>query len=260
MEKHVHAQVVKGNPQLDAPRQGGRAMAAPMTEERLPFTIKLVGSQAELEKAVFIRHAAYARHVPAFAAQLTEPEAGDFADGAVVLLAESKLDGSPLGTMRIQTNRHRPLGLEQSVDLPDWLEDMPLAEATRLGIAEGHTGRVVKTLLFKAFFQYCRQTEVEWMVITARSPLDRQYENLLFEDVFPGQGYIPMQHVGNIPHRVMAFEVPTAELRWERARHPLFNFIFRTRHPDIDLSAPVVAFPRQQPRPVGSPARLEALA
>jgi hypothetical protein len=198
--------------------------------------------------------------VPTFAAQLSEPEAGDFADGAVVLLAESKLDGSPLGTMRIQTNRFKPLGLEQSIDLPAWLEDISLAEATRLGIADGHTGRVVKTLLFKAFFQYCQQASVEWMVITARSPLDRQYENLMFDDVYPGRGYIPMKHVGNIPHRVMAFEVGTAEARWAEAKHPLFNFIFRTRHPDIDLSGKAPERRQVVQRAFGAPARLEAVA
>jgi hypothetical protein len=47
---------------------------------------------------------------------------------------------------------------------------------------------------------------------------------------------VPLRHVGNIPHRVMAFEMATAEARWQAARHPLFNFFRRTRHPDIDVS------------------------
>ena len=37
-------------------------------------------------------------------AAVTGPESADSEEGAVVLLAESKLDGSPIGTMRIQTN------------------------------------------------------------------------------------------------------------------------------------------------------------
>jgi len=206
-------------------------------EERMPFRIKLVQTESELERAVSIRHAAYARHVPAFAATLNRPESYDYEDGTVVLLAESKLDGSPIGTMRIKTNRHSQLGLEQSVQLPDWLEYTSIAEATRLGIATGRMGMVVKTMLFKAFFQYCLKTGIEWMVITARAPLDRQYENLLLEDVYPDGGFIPMRHIGGLPHRVMALDVLHAKARWSEAKHPLFGFMCETHHPDIDLSA-----------------------
>ena len=113
-------------------------------------------SDAEaLAKAVHIRHAAYARHVPDLARNLLQPEEADFSAGSVVLLAQSHLDGSPLGTMRIQTNRYEPLALEQSLALPDDLSGCLLAEATRLGVAEGRVGTLVKTVLFKAFYLYC---------------------------------------------------------------------------------------------------------
>jgi hypothetical protein len=213
-------------------------------EERMPFRIKLVQTESELERAVSIRHSAYARHVPAFAATLTNPEPFDYEDGTIILLAESKLDGSPIGTMRIKTNRFSQLGLEQSVKLPDWLDYTSIAEATRLGIATGRMGMVVKTMLFKAFFQYCLKTGVEWMVITARAPLDRQYEDLLFEDVYPDGGFIPMRHIGGIPHRVMALDVLNAKARWSEAKHPLFGFMCETSHPDIDLSGAGETLPR----------------
>ncbi len=206
-------------------------------EERLPFTVRLVYNEADLRKALTIRHAAYARHVPSFAETLRLAEPTDTENGTIVLLAESKFDGSPVGTMRIQTNKFHPLSVEQSIDLPDWLQNKPLAEATRLGVTEQKIGRNVKTVLFKAYYQYCVQNGIDWMVITARTPIDRQYDRLLFQDVYPGIGYIPMQHVNNMPHRILAFEVGTAEERWNKAKHPLTQFIFHTVHPDIDISA-----------------------
>ncbi|WP_137895323.1 hypothetical protein [Ramlibacter sp. 2FC] len=211
------------------------AAGAALGEERLPFTVRLVRNAADLDKAVAIRHAAYARHVPDLAEKLRAPEAIDFEDGVVVLLAESKLDGSALGTMRIQTNTYKPLSLEESVQLPPWLQGGSLAEAARLGIAGERIGNMVKTVLFKAFFLYCQQAGIDWMVITARAPIDRQYERLLFSDVYPGMGYVPIRCTNDIPHRIMSFEVATAEVRWAAVQHPLFNFIFRTNHPDIDL-------------------------
>jgi len=232
-------------------RQGNTVAHAPMAEERLPFTIKVARSDEQLEKAVAMRHAAYARHVPALAELLKAPEANDRDAGSVVLLAESKLDGSPLGTLRIQTNRYRKLALEQSVELPRWLHDSSLAEVTRLGVAADRTGRVVKTMLFKALFQYCEDAEIDWLVIGARSPLDRQYEALLFNDVFPGGAAIPLIHAGNIPHRILAFEIESAEARWVEANHPLYNLFRRTSHPDIQVrdsgatAGPVARRPRQ---------------
>src|SRR5487761_2478537 len=195
---------------------------AGMVEERLPFTVRVVRSENALGKAVAIRQAAYARHMPVLAEKLRAPEPNDHDQGSVVLLAESKLDGSPLGTMRIQTNRFNPLSIEQGVELPAWLRSKSQAEATRLGIDLGRTGRLVKTTLFKAFFLYCVEANIEWMVIGARSPLDRMYDALLFQDLFPGQ-YIPMRHFDNIPHRVLALEVGTLKQRWAQANHPLYN-------------------------------------
>ncbi|HYX64772.1 MAG TPA: hypothetical protein VE935_11190 [Burkholderiales bacterium] len=203
--------------------------------QRLPFTIRIARSEQQLAGAVRIRHAAYARHVPALAERLSEPEPRDRETDATVLLAESRLDGTPLGTMRIERNRDRPLAIEQSVALPAALRRRSLAEATRLGVCTGRMGHMVKVMLFKAFYHFCRQASVDWMVIGARSPLDRQYESLLFRDVFPGRGFVPLAHAAGLPHRILGFELETAEARWLHARHPLYGLFCRTEHPDIDL-------------------------
>lgn len=215
-----------------------RPAPAPITGaviERLPFTIRRVETEADLLKAVRIRHSAYARHVPDFARSLAQPEAADYDADTIVLLAESKLDGTPIGSTRIRTNLHRPLGVEESVVLPDWLQGKRLVEATRLAIDEGRVGRMVKIALVKACFMYCQDNAIDFSVATGRPPVDRQYEQMLFVDVFPEDGLVPLRHVGNIPHRVMAFEIATFEQRWTEARHPMLNFFFNTQHPDIDI-------------------------
>ena len=223
-----------------------------MPSERLPFTVRRVETEDALRKAVGIRHAAYARHVPDFARTLAAPEACDYAADTVVLLAESKLDGSALGTARIQTNRHGSLHIEESIELPDWLQGKRLAEVTRLGIEEGRIGRVVKIALIKACFDYCEQQAIDYAVVTGRAPIDRQYEQLLFSDIFEGKEMIPLRHVGNIPHRVMAFEIATGEARWSAARHPMLGFFRHTHHPDIDIGLPPAPLRRvmAEPRPV----------
>lgn len=236
---HSHPRQAPGSRAIIHMRQRSSRVPSPairvQVPERLPFTVRLVRNDVELRKAVQIRHAAYARHVPTFAQTLLMPEPNDAEHGVVVLLAESKLDGSPLGTMRIQTNSFKALRLEQSVTLPAWLSARPLAEATRLGVTGERIGRLVKSVLFKAFYLYCQRNAIEWMVVSGRFPLDRMYERLLFDEVYPGMGFVPLSHVGNLPHRIMSLEVAQVEPRWNAAKHPLHEFFFHTSHEDIDV-------------------------
>lgn len=207
-------------------------------QERLPFTVRIASSRADLIKAVEVRHAAYARHKPTFAQALREPEPDDSMPNTVVMLAESKLDGSALGTVRVQINRDRPLNMESSVDLPPWLKKQTIADARRLAVVGGTNGGMVKMILFKALFQYWEQNGVDWAVVAARPPLDRTYLKLMFHDVLGGETFIPQPRENNEPHQVLAFEIQSALARWTEAKHPLIDFIFYTHHPDIDVTIP----------------------
>lgn len=242
------------NPSKASRPRTARAPSAGGAIERLPFTVRRVETEADLLKAVRIRHAAYARHVPDFARSLAQPEAADYDADTIVLLAESKLDGTPIGSTRIRTNLYRPLGVEESIVLPDWLQGKRLVEATRLGIDEGRVGRMVKIALVKACFMYCEDNAIDYSVATGRPPVDKQYQQLMFVDVFPEQGLVPLRHVGNIPHRVMAFEIATFQQRWAEARHPMLNFFFNTHHPDIDVG------PAALPPSLALPGRIAAPA
>jgi len=209
-----------------------------VSTERLAFEVRSAQTQDDLFKAVAIRHEAYSRHLPELGRRLTAPEPADTEPGYTVLLAEHRLDHAALATVRLQTNDHGPLALERSIELPDWLAGRKLAEATRLAVADGVRGRFVTLVMFKAFFQFCLERDVEWMVVCARAPLDRIYLSLQFEDVVPGGLPIPLKHSANIPHRVIAFNVATAEARWRTAGHSLYSFMGLTLHPDIRVGIP----------------------
>ncbi len=203
--------------------------------ERLPFTVTVVEDELALDKALKIRRSAYGRHMPELAETLSEAEQHDYDPGSIILLAESKLDGEPLGTMRVQTNEYKPLWLEESVVLPEQLRRLRLAEGTRLGVVPSRAGTLVKFALCKAMYQYCINLGVNWMVIAARSPLDRQYQTMLFSDLFPEKGFIPMKHAANVPHRVFGIDLAEAASIWQSAEHPLYGFMIDTYHPDIAI-------------------------
>lgn len=214
----------------DRPRQDpARAV------ELLDFTVRIVRDEAALRKAVQVRHAAFARHAPAFSEKLRQPEPDDTADDCALLLAESKRDGEPLGSMRSQVNSVRPLPITQHVQLPAWLSGKRLADARRLSVAQGAGATQVRHALFKAYFLWIQNALVDWSLVGARPPLNRMYERLLFSEILDGATFIPDAALP-APHQVLAFEVDTAQRRWTQAKHPLLNFVFCTNHPDIDVA------------------------
>jgi hypothetical protein len=118
---------------------------------------------------------------------------------------------------------------------------------------------MVTMALFKAYFLYCQRQRIDAMVITARFPVDRHYDRLLFQDIFPDLGYVPIKHVGNMPHRIMSLQVGAAHDLWLEAKHPLFDFMINTYHQDINVGSTTVYQPRLSQRPrAAEPAAMTA--
>lgn len=207
------------------------------TSERLPFTVRIIRSDEDLERAIALRYEAYARHMPEFAEKLRHAEPDDFEADSIILLAESKVDGSVIGTMRIQNNSYRPLSMEHSISLPGFYKGQSMVEVRRLGVAKGAAGRLVKMVLIKACLLYCEKNNIQWAMVAARPPLDQSYEKLMFIDVMPGQTFTPLPKANNVPHRVMAFQIDGYEDRLIEAKHQLHGFFCGTHHPDIDVNA-----------------------
>lgn len=207
------------------------------TSERLPFSVRMVRSDEDLDRAIALRYEAYARHMPEFAQKLRHAEPDDFEADSIILLAESRVDGGVIGTMRIQNNSYRPLSMEHSVALPDTYKGQSMVEVRRLGVAKGASGRLVKMVLIKACLLYCEKNNIQWAMVAARPPLDHSYEKLMFIDVMPGQTFTPLPKANNVPHRVMAFQIDGHEGRLIEAQHPLYGFFCGTHHPDIDINA-----------------------
>ena len=209
--------------------------AAAKLHNRLPFRISLA-TRADMDAVARLRTASYGRHLPELGERLAQSEPADFEAGCEVLVATSKLDGSLLGTLRIHSNVLKPLPLEASVDLPLPYVGSRMAEATRLCIKSSTASSLVRSALFKAFYFYCADQQIDWMLAVGRRPVDRLYDALLFSDVGEPGRYLPMAHVGNLPHRAMSLATASVEPSWMRAGHPLYGFFFLNEHVDIDLS------------------------
>jgi len=207
-----------------------------MSTQLLRFSLRVARSEADLRAACRVRAASYGHHLPHLRAAFGEPDELDWSPDTTVFVAIDKDTGEPVGTARLATNARQPLQIEHSAVLPEPLSDRMLAEVTRLSVVPGHDDPRVKLALMKATYLYCVARQVHWMVIGARSDgLIRQYRRLGFTDLLDEGAMVPLAHAGNLPHRILGFDVTSAERNWHAAQHPFYEFMVRAYHPDIEL-------------------------
>ncbi len=199
----------------------------------LPFWIAKAQSERELELAAKARQIAYGKHLPQFGERLASPDEDDRNPDSTVLLAYSKLDGSCIGTVRVQIATRQPLRLEASYLLPAALRQGRVAEISRLAIPSRSSGLALRLMLIKAAYWYSRAHLVDRCFLCVRYPVDRQYRRFDLYDVLPPDEFIPMQHIGMIPHRILWFDVFKIESRWLLNSNPLHSIYFTCSHPDL---------------------------
>lgn len=239
------------------PEHQERAMSARVANDirqELPFRVRIVRNEEQLEKAINIRAKAYERHWPNLYVQLQTPEEQDRNPNSLIFLAEMKNTGEPVGTMRVDTNLVTPLPLAESLQLPERISSKTLAYVTRLGVKQGRDGSLVKLALFKTLHRYCIAKQLHWLLVGIRPPGDRDYVRLGFSDIFEAQKLVPISSSNGTPVRLMCFEVITAERRWKETENPLYKFMFIDYHPDIEIFSSVSGM-WSQPRQ-GTSARL----
>lgn len=228
---------------------------APPEAVQLSFRVRIVRTEEHLSKAVRIRAESYGRHHPEVAELLQAPEEADRAPFALVLLAESKQDGTALGTMRIETNARSPLMIERLLPRDSRYAAKTTAFVTRLAVkGGGREASLVKLALFKALVRYCLACQIDWILVTARPPMDRQYEALGFVDVYGNDMLVPIPWNQDIPMRLMALETLSCVKDWDRDSHPLYAFVFIDYTPDIEIFSSVSgAWTRPRTKPASVP-------
>lgn len=151
----------------------------------------------------------------------------------LVLIAENKIDGSVVGSMRLQPNFFRPLRVEGEVPLPAIYEGARLVETTRLGVAAGRAGMLVMFAIIKAAFEICHACDVDFGIALGRVSMRPVLLGMQYEDVF-GRA-IPISYGQGVPHWIFAIPICEVESRLKTRGHPMFGFMAETEHTDISI-------------------------
>lgn len=205
-----------------------------LPEEPLPFVVKRLENQEELNKLTELRCLCYGHHFPQMREALIKPQECDFFDSTVNIIAINKADGRLLGAIRTETNRGHKLSLQDDLDIPDYFLQGCLATATKFCIRPNSHGKWVRLALFKSFFMSLVMLKADNVIITARRELESFYQkNLCDVDLYVDNPYRKIRSIGNIEHRIYAMSVDRLYVRWVTTPHPYMGFLEDIRHPDI---------------------------
>ena len=218
------------------------------TRLHLPVTIRVAFTDADLRKVLAVRAAAAGK--PSTVATNT-PDTWDLRSNATLLLAESRIDGDALGSLRILASERGRLMIEDRIALPASLKAVSVAEASSLAVKAGRDATLVRLMLWKAFHRYCLAAQVDTMLIAVRESALRQYEWLGFHDPQPVPVRFSPDGTGAATHRLLTLGVFEAHERSLQGGHPLHDFFFVEHHPEIDLLAPIGSR-RAGQRPAGA--------
>lgn len=217
-----------------------REIAAPLAnraqprlrEALLPFKIGVVLTETQLLRVQALRAMAYGHHLPGLAASFARPDPVDLQDDVIVFYAEDKLNGSLVGSARIQINQRQPLQIERSLELPPHMAGRMLSEVTRLTVLPGYN-HPVRLALVKACHLYSSAMQVSCVLAGSRRSLLRQYKSLGFRDMWDDERMVPLLHGGGLEHRILYRDLVVAEFETRTNNEPHYDFFFTAYHPDI---------------------------
>jgi hypothetical protein len=211
-----------------------------LAEQRLPFRLGVVTHEAQLLRVQALRQAAYGRHLPAMAASFGSADPLDRLSDTTIFYVEDKASGAMVGSARVQTNRHAPLQIERSIELPGPRQGQLLCEITRLCVMPGYA-QPVRLALLKATHLFCIAMQIRGVLAGSRPSLLRTYLTLGFTDLMGDDRLVPLKHAGDIPHRILFRDAVRSEAITRERHHPDYDFVFNAYHPDIEIFEAVAA-------------------
>lgn len=200
----------------------------------LPFVVRLASSERDLLDVVSLRSKTYSRHNAPAARLVRSLEEEDLRGDGLILVARSKIDGTAIGSVRVQTRVQRPLMVESAMQLPHDVASANPIELMRGSITNGLPGRTVSASFAKATFLLCRKFAFSHVIVTCREPVDLMYRAYRFDELLGG-ALIELPYSPGARHKVLCLPMNEATERWRSQNPPLFELMLNIEDPDIQV-------------------------
>jgi len=197
------------------------------------FYIRKANTQKDFKIAFDIRWRAYQRF---FNKTDDLIELNDFQSNATLLIVEDN-QNKPVGSMRILDRRYGKIELDRFVDIKSLIprSELPCAEGSRLSIPNHPNSKVIRFLLYKAFYLYCKSNRIDTMLISVRRITARNYRYFYFKNVGPA-GIFNHPHLGNLEYHTYKCNISETGKFLKIMNEPLYQFFSVKEHLNINIS------------------------
>ena len=221
--------------QQQATARGQDIQATPFADLLRGYRFTVCGDPTALAVALDVRRRVY-RELSGY----DVPVPDEYDGRSWLLLAQEVASGGAVGTMRITPRFAGRLEAEEYFRLPQHLLAPSTVEVTRFAILPEHRRSSdfmpgVSFGLFKLLINFLERIGAHDVVVCSKEERIWTYEWLCFRRTGMVASYAKL---GNTTHELLTADL--RELRGQRA-HPLWDFVFATRSPEIVLPAHTAA-------------------
>jgi hypothetical protein len=200
----------------------------------LPFSIALSRKGETSDRLFATRLRSYGRHDDPlqssahFRKHLTD-------DQAVLISAECKVSGECLGSVRVESNVKEPFYFEGEITTAELSTRASAVCISRLNVTNGAQGRLARAAICKALYLYSHALQCEYMYAFVDKPRARLYTSLGFEPAIESNPSLELNCHDGLAYHLYRSPVDEAMARLPSLNSQMFEFIFKTFHPDIKV-------------------------
>ncbi len=222
----------------------------PQAEAAPRLRIRIARTEEQIQQAVAVRYQAYAERLTGLAGDVAIKEDLDRTVDPVILLAEDATTSQIIATARLNSGPGVREMLAQ-IDLPRAYANDRLGYFSRMAaIGSPVAKKIARGLLHKALLQICVAKQVDRMLLLVGNVRSKLYMPWGFQPVFPQSNLLHPEIVHGRPVNLFQLETRKAEATALQLGGPLYDFLFRTYHEEIEVFNSLSSVPsRSTPAP-----------
>lgn len=207
----------------------------PQAEAAPRLRIRIARTEEQIQQAVAVRYQAYAERLTGLAGDVAIKEDLDRTVDPVILLAEDAVTSQVIATARLNSGPGVREMLAQ-IDLPSAYASDRLGYFSRMAaIGSPVAKKIARGLLHKALLQICMAKQVDRMLLLVGNVRSKLYLPWGFQPVFPQSKLLHPEIVHGRPVNLFQLETRKAETTALKLGGPLYDFLFRTYHDEIEV-------------------------
>ena len=220
-----------------------QAQAAPR------LRIRIARTEEQIQQAVAVRYQAYAERLTGLAGDVAIKEDLDRTVDPVILLAEDADTSQVIATARLNSGPGIREVLAQ-IALPTSYTHDRLGYFSRMAaVGCPISKKIARGLLHKALLQICVAKQVDRMLLLVGNVRSKLYMPWGFQPVFPDDAVLRPEMVHGRRVNLFQLETRRAEAKALELGGPLYDFLFRTYHEEIEVFSSLSSVPSRTTRP-----------